>query len=403
MNKSCSIFFHEGWLCIAPSIINLATILANIGYNVIIYTRKNPDYNLTCNLGENIKVIYLEKPNFIAFLISKLKIIKLGSLNNLVDLIAFGIQILIGNFKQKEYSNRHISIGIDTSGSIIAWIESIILKSKLVYLSLELTIGHQFNKLDKLRLFLERLSFKNSCCVLIQDEDRFEYLCTQNKYKHHQVFYLPNTVNFSINAYDEPERNYFREKLKINQEDYKYLVIQAGMICDAVFSKELAIAFNNVNNGCALIYHDARKRDWDEPYIQSLINTNSTNLFLSLNPLPYEEVYKVFNATTIGVAFYKEIDENFSNIAKASGKLSAYLQYGKPVLINNLESLVNLNNQYKFGKNIHDISCSTEINEALEDILNNYDYYSKNARYCFEKEFMLDTKIEPFLKFINAL
>ncbi|MBW4605131.1 MAG: hypothetical protein KME29_37685 [Calothrix sp. FI2-JRJ7] len=403
MNKSCSIFFYEGWLSAAPTVINLATILANIGYQVIIYTRINRDYSLRCDLGKDITVVYLEKPSFIASISRTLKEIQLGgTASDLLDLIAFAIQILLWNLKHKGYLNRHVSIGIDTNGSIIAWIESMLLKSQLVYLSLELTIGHQFKKFDKARLFLERLAFKKSCCVLIQDEDRFEYLCSQNEYKHHQVFYLPNTVTFSKSVDEEPNQNYFREVLQLNQEDYPYLVTHAGMICDAVFSKELANVFNQVNSGCALIYHDARQRSLDEPYIQLLKDINSTNLFLSLNPLPYEEVYKIFNAATIGVALYKGIDENFANIAKASGKLSAYLQYGKPVIMSNLKSLVELNTKYEFGKIIQDISCPKEINTALKDILSNYEIYSKNARVCFEQEFMLDTKVEPFLKFINA-
>jgi hypothetical protein len=403
MNKSCSIFFYEGWLSAAPSVINLATIFANIGYKVILYTRINPDYALRSDLGKNVTVVYLEKPTFIAFISRKLKEIKLGgTTTDLLDLITFTIQILLWDLKHKEYPNRHVSIGVDTNGSIVAGIESMLLRSKLVYLSLELTIGRQFKKFDKVRLFLERLAFKKSCCVLIQDEDRFKYLCSQNEYQHHQVFYLPNTVTFSKSINEEVNNNYFREVLQLNKEDYPHLITHAGMICDAVFSKELATVFNHVNSGCALIYHDARQRSLDEPYIQSLKNINSNNLFLSLNPLPYEEVYKVFNATTIGIALYKAIDENFANIAKASGKLSAYLQYGKPVIMSNLESLAELNNKYQFGKVIQNISCPQEINAALKDILSNYDFYSKNALICFEQEFMLDAKVEPFLKFINA-
>ncbi|MBF2067317.1 MAG: hypothetical protein IGS39_23305 [Calothrix sp. C42_A2020_038] len=404
MNKSCSIFFYEGWLGVAPTVINLAKILANIGYSVIIYAGKHSDLIHPSSLDENITVVYFDKPKFVDCIKHQLWKIKLSSLHNLVDFITFAIQILLWNFKQKNESlKREVSIGIDTNGSILAWIESFIFKSCLVYLSLELTIENQFRKFDKIRQLLERLSFRNSSCLLIQDEDRCDFLCTQLKYKHHQVFYLPNTVDYDASIADQKcINNYFREVFQLDEEKYPYLVTQAGMLCDSVFAKELATAFKNIRNGFALIYHERRKRDLEEPYIKLLKEINSKNLFLSLNPLPYEQIHQVFDATTIGLALYREIDENYAKIAKASGKLSAYLQHGKPVIMSNLESLVKLNDKYKFGKVIQDISCSAEIESALQDIINNYELYSKNAKYCFEQEFMFSTKVEPFLNFINA-
>lgn len=104
MNKSCSIFFYEGWLSAAPTVINLAKSFANtnIGYQVIIYTRINPDYSLRSDLGKDITVVYLEKPSFIASICRTLKEIQFGgTATDLLDLIAFAIQILLWNLKHK--------------------------------------------------------------------------------------------------------------------------------------------------------------------------------------------------------------------------------------------------------------------------------------------------------------
>jgi hypothetical protein len=398
MNKSCSIFFYEGWLGIAPTVINLATTLAKIGYTVIIFARKQSDFIHPNNLDEKIIVVELQQPKIVLDLNNILFRLKLGSITYFISLIAFGIQAFLWNFKQdKEQLNRQISVGVDTNGSIIAWIESWILKSRLVYLSLELTVESRFGKIDKIRLFLEHFSFKKSSCVLIQDEDRFKHLCAQNKYQHPQVFYLPNTVISNITV---SHNNYFREIFKLSEEKYPYLVTHAGMLSDDVCAEEVVTAFNDISSKFALIYHTSKKSSLDEPYIKFLREINSRNLFLSLNPLPYEEIYQVFDASNIGLVFYKEVDENFTNIAKASGKLSAYLQHGKPVIMSNLESLVEFNNKYNFGRVIQDITSSKEFESILEDILANYDFYSQNAKKCFEKEFMFDGKIEPFLKFM---
>lgn len=173
------------------------------------------------------------------------------------------------------------------------------------------------------------------------------------------------------------------------------------MICDEVYSQEVAYAFSSIDNGCALIFHERQKRDEQEPYIKSLKEINSTNLFLSLEPLPYEKIDKVFASATIGLAFYRDINNNFSQIAKASGKLSFYLKHGKPVLVNNLESLSTLVEKYKIGVVVHNPSDSMEIQSAIEMILNNYSFYCENAKTCFAKEFDFASQVKPLLSSMN--
>jgi hypothetical protein len=172
------------------------------------------------------------------------------------------------------------------------------------------------------------------------------------------------------------------------------------MIADEVFSKELATAFNSIKKSFALIFHSSRKRNLNEPYIETLREINTSNLYLSLDPLPYEQIDRVFISATIGLAFYRAVDDNFSQIAKASGKLSGYLKYGKPVLISDLQSLVQLNEKYQFGIVIKDPSSSAEVEQALEKVISNYDFYSSNAISCYEQEFDFGNQSRPFLEFI---
>jgi glycosyltransferase involved in cell wall biosynthesis len=173
------------------------------------------------------------------------------------------------------------------------------------------------------------------------------------------------------------------------------------MICDEVFSKELAKAFNLMDIRCALIFHEREQKSLDNPYIQSLQEINSNNLFLSLNPLPYQDIHKVFMSTDIGLACYRDVDENFSEISKASGKLSFYLKHGKPTIVNNIPSLRRLNDRYKFGILIEDISNYLEIEAAIAEIMNNYQYFSDNALYCFKQEFDFQLITEPLLDFLD--
>jgi glycosyltransferase involved in cell wall biosynthesis len=130
---------------------------------------------------------------------------------------------------------------------------------------------------------------------------------------------------------------------------------------------------------------------------------NSNNLFLSLEPLPYEQIDKIYASATIGLAFYKDWDNNLSQISKASGKLSQYLKHGKPVLVNNLESLSQVVEKYKIGVVIKDPLNTLEIEAAIETILNNYAFYSENTKTCFEEEFDFAKKVKPILAFMADL
>jgi glycosyltransferase involved in cell wall biosynthesis len=79
------------------------------------------------------------------------------------------------------------------------------------------------------------------------------------------------------------------------------------------------------------------------------------------------------------------------------------LKHGHPILVNNLESLRKLVENYKVGVVIQEPSNNIEIESAIEKILNNYSFYSENARKCFEEVFDFDKKIKPILSFMANL
>ncbi|MBN3894911.1 MAG: hypothetical protein HWQ41_06485 [Nostoc sp. NOS(2021)] len=399
-NKPCSIFFYDDWLSASPSTINLAKVLAQNGYIVTIYTVKS-NYPRIEQLPTGIFVLYINPSISLKF--SQIFYQNnLGLLVRVIELILFTFQILAHKIKQGFVGCKsEISIGIDSRGSILAFAESFFFKSNLVYFSLELR-NQKNTKFDRIGRILERFIYKKMDCILIQDEARFRHLSEYHEYHHKQVFYIPNSVNSkSLTSGGNLSCNYFVEKFNLNRQEDHCLVIQAGMVNDDVFCSTLAYAFKSIKQkNVSLVFHERKKRQLDDPYIVSLRNINSQNLFLSLDPLPLEEIYKVFSSITIGLAFYKDIDANNSEIAKASGKLSGYLEYGKPVLMNDLQSLAELNNKYQFGIVIRDPSNSLEIEQALEKILNNYEFYSKNALDCFKEEFDFYTKTKPFINFL---
>lgn len=416
MKKSCAIFFYEGYLDIAPTLISLLKTLNQRGYSVTFYVTSNKNSNPIA-ARPNTKIVHFrhsaEIP-LISLCRSLMTKMRLGSCIPIIDLVVFEIQFFIHLllkylFDRDEFrqiKDDSFNLGIDKQGSILAFLKSRSFNQEHFYLSLELIDPKSLGRLVFITGIvnqLERLAYREAKCVLIQDEIRFRALTQYNQHLHPQAFYLPNSLCTMEDAFssDCKYENYFRRLFQLCKDKYPYIILQAGMIAPEVYSEEIAQAFTAINEGCALIFNAATAMSLNNPYIQTLKAINQRNLFLSLNPVPYERLSEVYRSATIGLALYRGDDPNFSEIAKASGKLANYLQYGKPVIVNALPSLVDLVDQYEFGIAINNPSDPTEIITAIKKILANYNYYCQNARYCFEMEYDFQKKVQPFLSFIE--
>lgn len=407
MKKSCCIFFYEGYIGVAPTIINLCKTLNDDQYSVIIYATENPFPKLD-RIGNQTQIVYFRKASDIPIILKILLVLKykfkLDTLMPVFELVLFVISCLVHQISNKlNWQRNNVNIGIDTNGSILALVKFYIFKQKFIYLSLELNDPIGFTKFAKIISIIEKLAYRKSEFVIVQDKDRFDTLCEYNQYQHPNVFYLPNSPTGSNPLLTNTKaKNYFRELFNLSEEKFSCIIVQAGMIQDAVFSKELAQAFFYIQNSWALVFHDRETRAIDDPYIKELQQINSKNLFLSLKPLPYEQIDRIYEAATIGLAFYRNLDNNFSQISMASGKISHYLKYGVPLLVNNLPSLSKLVNTYEIGIVINDPLNNLEIQLAIEKILEQYDVFSTNAKICFAEEFDFSKKVKPILSALQT-
>lgn len=396
MSKQCAIFFYEGYVGVAPTIINLSKVMQRQGYVVTIYATEN-DYAQPGKIGENVKIIYFCKDFKSVRFLNRTR---LKPLVPLVKLSIFLFQVLTHQLRNQQLQSlkNNINIGVDIYGNVTAMLCLYFLRQKFLFLSLEL--WKPVGILSK----MANLAYRKAVGVITQSEGRVENLSSYYEYQHPQPFYLPNS---SFATEDETLAknvgNFFREKFNLNRQEFPYLIVQAGMINDAVLAKTIAEVFNHIDDGYALIFHERKERKEEEPYIQSLRKLNSKNLFLSLQPVPYEEVDRVYAAATIGLAFYANLGNDYALISMASGKLAEYLKHGKPVLVSNLPSLCKLVDEYQFGIVINNPSDSEEIKTAIQQILSDFDTYSKNAKACFATEFDFGKKMEPILLFMEDL
>ncbi len=404
MDRKCSIFFYDGYVGIAPTIINLAKILDDRGYLVTVFATQN-NVPQPEKLGSQVEILYFQK---------KFKIIdffynlNLKNIAKFLEICFFTLQCFAHILKDSDRSKTSrdvINIVVDSNDLLIGLLCFWLFKQKFLFLSLEIPevkTGFIYRFIFKI---ISHIAYRKADCVIIQDEDRFQTLSECYQYTHPQVFYLPNCPLKDFHP-DLNKENFFREKFQLSQEQFPHLVLLAGMLNDFTCSQSLARSFTAIDGGCALVFHGAwtGSSQEKESYQKSMQQLNDKNLFLSLNPVPYEELDKIYASSTIGLALYAAGQgDNFAKIAMASGKLAHFLKHGKPILISNLSSLVEFNKKYQVGVVVDDASNPQEIQSAIARILDSYETYSKNAKISFEAEFDFDRKIEPILEFIDTL
>ena len=388
--------------------INIAKLLNKSGFEVDIYTSENSKHPAPGKIGDKTKIKLVRSINdaqCINIILQTLRNIKLWAIAELIEILFFIFQVAFLKKGQPYSSQNQINIGVDKKGSILCLLEYYLFNRKFIYLSLEIYPSSAYGKLAAISTNpIACLAYRKAEIIVVQDEDRFKSISEYHHYDHPRVFYLPNSPIDSKTSTSNERDNYFREMLNSSHDKSACIIAHTGMICDLVYCNETAKVFTSIKcNNYVLVFHSSEKREVDEPYIKELRKINSRNLLLSLNPLPYDEIDTIFMSTTIGLVFYKGINNNFSQIAMASGKLANYLKHGKPVLVSNLESLSRLVHKYKIGIVIQDQTDAVEIESAINTILENYSVYSKNARRCFEVEYDFERKAESLLSHISIL
>jgi len=317
---------------------------------------------------------------------------------NLVRAVVFALQSLRASAKSGDQrSMANLTIGVDQVSGLAGWLRSLIRGERFVYLSLELPV----NEPRGLPRGLHHRALASATALIIQDEDRLAALTRDYPCRTRQVFFIPNSTMSDIAPDETTGGNYFRDKFALDPVRFPNIVLQAGTVEDGTYPRELAAAFREIE-GFALVLHERRKRSPDDPFMAGLRDINSTTLFLSLDPVPFEEIDRVFRSATIGCALYKDFDSNWGEIAMASGKLSFYLKHGIPVLMSNLNSLVKLNERYVIGRVILDPGNAVEVRQELTEIMGRYEELSANCKRCFKELFDFETRADPFFKFIAS-
>lgn len=371
--SNCYLYFYDGHLSVSPTTISLAKAISTIFDNVIVFC-KDTKFDRYSFEEKNIKAIYMND--------------EYKFFNKKVGRTRFFFGVLKYILKSK-ITKQDMFVCIDNRplryvNSIYKWF-----KIPFVFLSLELFTNKKYSGAEK-------NAFKNSKAILIQDTQRLENLLKtfDNTNSNIPYFIVPN-VSIGNDKYDKNLTSMV-DQFPDLQNKTKCGCI--GMISDFVYSKEIAKVFTKINNS-VLIYHNRSKIDVNDKYIQEIIKINSENLYLSKKVYNFNDIGYVYDKIDIGIAAYIPEGNGFDYIGHASGKLTFYLKYKKPVIVNKLDGYSEIIEQYNCGIVINDINNAEEWQNAIDTINNNYDFYSRNAYECYLKEFDFMNQISAFLDF----
>lgn len=402
-DRVCAVIFFEGYLGVSPTVLNLARSLADSGYRVILYVSPTA-YPAAGRLSDGIEVEEIQPPRLVNLLrgLRGPVLARLGRLSHWLQFAWFA-QAIVRHMRgeRRRARRRPVCVGVDLWGGVVAALLRTLLDLRYVFLSLEVKKDpRSFTGLRRGWGWLARDSFRRAEAVIAQGADRFEVLRQQYGWTHPTLLSLPNGPRAHGSA-GTASPGLLRARLAIPID--RRIALQAGMICPTTCSEQLARGFRELRDW-ALVLHERHARSPEDPYLQLLRKRNSQNLFLSLQPVAYDDLPRLIADATIGLAFYAAGPEdlNFYNIS-ASGKLPHYLAQGKPVLVSGQPSLMEIVEEFKCGLAIRDPADGDELRAALESLTLSYEAFAANARECFRVRFDFDTGARIVIQKLDQL
>lgn len=303
------------------------------------------------------------------------------------------IKSAISISRQKKFD---IIIGIDTLGLIAAHSCEVLTQKKatLIYWSLEIEKKQQLFWWQKLLKVLEGISHRFAEFTIIQEKERGLALCYENGLNFNKTSfeYVPHGMLGFCESHSE--HDYFHTKFKLPNSTK--IILHAGWINDAMLSRQLSDAVGKWRQSSwKLIFHEREERSETEPYLQEIINLGKENILLSLDPVEFDQVDNLIASADIGVVLYnKKMGANCEFITKASGKMAHYLRCGIPVVCLSLPGFQKIIDTYECGVTFDSVN---QIEEAIDQVLKNYDYYKQNTLRCYKDLYEFSNHFEKVL------
>jgi len=180
------------------------------------------------------------------------------------------------------------------------------------------------------------------------------------------------------------EANELREKFQIDPSK-KILLYQGVLLEGRGIMPMLALAKMRDDIAICLI-GEGKLRKEIEDYIKD--NSLQSKVYMTGN-IEYSQLHRWTCSADIGFALIEPI--SFSYELALPNKLFEYLQAGLPVIATDLSAMKDVIDNYHCGIAVNKDISLDEVSDALNEIMNNYEYYHSNAlnaakKLCFDNQ-----------------
>ncbi len=377
---------------ISPSLINMVINLAKSGYKVHIFID---------DISFHYSKIHFKNKNIYLHLIKNIPE-QWSDCKSIFKRFLHQINVFLSFYRYcREISSKidkdfFLLIGADAFGIIAARYISKRKNIPFIYYNLELLLTKEcHDSKGKMIKSFEKWASQLAKFTIIQDRRRAKFLVEDNKLKYENIEYIP----VSVFHHKIKKSHYLQKKFKISSD--KKILLYAGEIEAGTMGMELVKSAQSWNKDFVLVMHASRLNSSTREYIKNMQAFNkSKQVYFSLNPVEWEKVPDLISSADIGLAFYRNLSKNYSEIGMSSGKIASYLQAGLPIITSDFPSLREIINDYKIGRYVKD---PYQIGKAAIAIFRMYNVYHKNAQRCFKEKYDNIKYFPPIIARIKSL
>ena len=320
MSQRIAIIHPEGNILYNSNLLGMVEILHEQGYAVDIYC---PKRNIAQQLSyPSVKIIFY---NPLGFLLENLRVPKL---------IRGVVKVIDESFFFRKGFKADLIIGVDKDGIIIASKMAKAAKIPYALISYEIFFERETSA-DFKRQEIE--ACRDIVFAVCQDPVRSDKLVEENKIPLSKIINIPVAGRSAVKG----QKGFaLHDEVGLNHQ--KHIVLYMGASSEWSQLKALVESAQTWGEEWVLVIHPRYGMD---KFMKELIRPykDSKKVFVSLSRIDScTELTPIIKSADIGVALYQPSyascydGDNLKYLGLSSGKISAYLQHGLPVIVNEI-------------------------------------------------------------------
>ena len=271
---------------------------------------------------------------------------------------------------EKRFKDENIRfvIGIDDEGIYKAHKIAAFLRVPYLFLSYEILFDHEIRRIgcraDHRNKRRAKKAVRGIQCAVVQDTTRRSLLSREYGIPEKKILLMPvaNSGSHLLSS-----SHYFHDKLGIPSE--KHILLYMGWM-DAAQEQRMVGFAPYMPDNWVLVAHSRYEYSLtvESEYIGKKVFFSCDSPIESI-----DEIGKMLSDCQVGFCAYQPSSDsiytgdNIRYIGLSSGKTSTFLQYGIPVVVENMNIWDELVKKYHFGYELKDVADLTRLNEIATE------------------------------------